>query len=170
VSASTNRFGLITPEGRFIRFDDPSNSRVIQIMKSNTTLNRHLSENSPLQVRIVGSANGDVAVVQSLDAQEAAAIDPSGANGDVIFDVRYHNDRGKLVVTSRGVNFEDLSDSKHSRSWSYAQIKELKRQGGNEIKIEPHQGDSIEFKVEGPEMSEAVYQAIANRVAAARSR
>jgi hypothetical protein len=82
----------------------------------------------------------------------------------------YHDDRGKLVLTTTGVNFEDLSNSKHSRSWSYTQIKELKRNGGNEIKIEPFSGDSYELHLEGPAMSDAVYKMIGDRIAASRSR
>src|SRR5262249_25002626 len=61
------------------------------------------------------------------------------------FDVRYHDDRGKLVLAEKGLRFEDISDAKHSHSWSYAQIKELKRDGKNEIKLEPYSGDSMEF-------------------------
>src|SRR6185312_8583778 len=35
VSASTSSFGLITSDGRFIRFDDPSNARAVEFVKSN---------------------------------------------------------------------------------------------------------------------------------------
>jgi hypothetical protein len=89
---------------------------------------------------------------------------------DAIFDVRWHGDRGKLVITPRGVNFEDMSDQEHSRSWSYAEIKELTRHDRNEVKVEPYHGDAREFHVEGSGMPETVYNMIANRVAAARAR
>ena len=36
------------------------------------------------------------------------------SDANLAFDVRYHNDRGKLVVAERGLNFEDVSDAKHS--------------------------------------------------------
>jgi hypothetical protein len=88
---------------------------------------------------------------------------------EAAFDVRYHDDRGKLLVSSRGVSFEDVTDAKHSRTWTYAQIKELKRDG-NEIKIDPHDGDSMEFKVDGGKgMSDEVYKVIADRIVAARA-
>src|SRR5260370_40565179 len=31
VTTTTTTFGLLTPEGRFIRFDEPSNTRVVEI-------------------------------------------------------------------------------------------------------------------------------------------
>jgi hypothetical protein len=175
VTATTNTFGLQTSDGRFIRFDNPSNARVVEIVRSNKALNPY--DRTPLRVRVVGSANGDVAVVESLDPEfgSQVAVGPgerviNGGPADVIFDARYHDDRGKIVLTTTGVNFEDLSNSKHSRSWSYTQIKELKRNGGNEIKIEPFSGDSYELHLEGPAMSDAVYKMIGDRIAASRSR
>jgi hypothetical protein len=68
-----------------------------------------------------------------------------------MFDVRYHDHRGKLVVTATGVNFEDVSDADHSRKWTYAQIKELKRDG-NEIKIRAHRCSSHPLVGGGPKV------------------
>jgi hypothetical protein len=176
VTTSTSTFGLLTSDGRFIRFDNPSNTRVVEIVKSNKAMSTYLADRTPLRVRVIGSANGDVAVVESLNPEagsQAGAGEAErvieGRQADVIFDVRYHDDRGKLVVTTKGVNFEDVSDAKHSRSWSYAQVKGLKRNGSNEIKIEPFSGDSYEFRLEGPAMSDAIYQMIGDRIVAARS-
>lgn len=88
---------------------------------------------------------------------------------EALFNVRYHDDSGKLVITQTGVSFEDLSNANHSRSWSYAQIKELKREkSSNEIKIQPYNGDKFEFHVEGPFMTDTVYNMIADRIIAAR--
>ncbi len=184
VTTTTTTFGLLTPEGRYIRFDEPSNARVIEIVKTNKGWNKYLVERAPLPVRVVGSANGDVAVVQSIDTvttgpggavvgESSRVVEtPQGVSqqADVMFDVRWHDDQGRLLVTANGVSFEDISNAKHSRSWSYAQIKELKRDNGNEIKIEPYSGDKYEFKVGGPFMSDTVYNMIADRIVAARAR
>jgi hypothetical protein len=177
VTATTSAFGLLTSDGRFIRFDNPSNTRVIEIVRGNQALNTHLAEQTPLRVRVIGTANGDVAVVESLGPEGSSSVTVHEAGravdhgpAEVLFDVRYHEDHGKLVVTATGVNFEDVSDAEHSRSWSYAQIKELKREGGNEIKIETHSGDSFEFRVDGPGMSDTVYKTLADRIVAARGR
>jgi hypothetical protein len=177
VTATTTAFGLITSDGRFLRFDSPSNTRVIQIVQSDQGLSRHLEERIPLSVSVIGTADGDVAVVESLSPQGGSSVITreetyrvvEGGTADAIFDVHHNGDHGKLVVTAKGVNFEDLSDADHSQAWSYAQIKELEREDGNKIKIEPHSGDSFEFRVERG-MSDTVYRTIADRIVAARGR
>jgi hypothetical protein len=133
-------------------------------------MNRYLADRAPLRVNVIGTANGDVAVVESLNPEGGRDADYAAdrAQRQTIFDVRYHDDRGKLVVTANGVSFEDISNAKHSRTWNYGQIKELKREGGNEIKIQPYSGDSYEFRADGPFMSDAVYNTIADRIVAAR--
>jgi len=175
VTTTTSTFGLLTSGGRFIRFDEPSNTRVVEIVKSNQTWNRYLNERAPLRVKVIGSANGDVAVVESLNPEMGVPVTSGESErvieqgqADAMFNVRYHDDRGKLLVTANGVSFEDISNANRSRSWRYAQIKELKRDSGNEIKIQPYSGDKFEFHVEGPFMSDTVYNMIADRIVAAR--
>ncbi|MEO8098395.1 MAG: hypothetical protein ABI811_11900 [Acidobacteriota bacterium] len=171
VTAATNSFGLLTADGHFIRFDNPSNTRVIEIVKRDQNMNRFLADRTPLRVRVVGSANGDVAVVESLNSNVGDAerlVDASQT--DFIFDVKYHGDPGKLVVTAKGVNFEDVGKHERSKSWSYAQIKELHRESDNEVRIEPYTGDNFEFRVDGKGMSQTVYKTIADRIVAARVR
>jgi hypothetical protein len=165
-TTTTSSFGLLTSDGRFIRFDNPSNTRVTEVVRSN----KALVDRTPLQVRVVGAANGDVAIVESLspEGSPVGQADRLAVPTQLIFDVRYHDDRGKLVLNEQSVRFEDISEAKHSHTWTYGQIKELKRQGGNEIKIEPFSGDSMELHLEGPAMSDAVYNTIADRIVAAR--
>jgi hypothetical protein len=164
VSASTSSFGLMTADGRFIRFDNPSNARVVEFVKSN----KSFSSGAPLRVNIVGTSRGDLAVVESLNAEGPAAAASPGPS-EFIFDARYHDDDGRLVINSRGVSFQDIKEAKHSHTWSYEQIKEMKREG-SEIKIEPISGGDFEFHVLGPGMSDDAYRMIADRIAAAKSR
>ena len=84
-------------------------------------------------------------------------------------DVTHDGDRGKLIVGEQRVTFEDISNSSHSRSWAYADIKEFKRDG-RQIKIEAHHGASHDFKTEDRAMSDAIYNTIAARIVAARRR
>jgi len=154
----------MTPDGRLIRFDNPSNARVVEFVRSN----KSFSSGAPLRVNIVGTSRGDLAVVESLNAEgsvTAASTEPS----EFIFDARYHDDDGRLVINARGVSFQDIKEAKHSHTWSYEQIKEMKRQG-SEIKIQPISGDDFEFHVRGPGMSDDAYRMIADRIAAAKSR
>jgi len=171
VTSTTNTFGLITSDGRFVRFDNPSNTRVIEIVRKDQTFTRSASDRAPMRVRVIGTANGDVAVVESLvsDARSGSADRVADAP-EAVFDARYKDDRGKLVVGASALTFEDISDAKRSRTWTYSQIKEMKREGGNTLKIEPYTGDDVEFRLEGSAMSEAVYKTIAYRIVAARSR
>jgi len=164
VSASTSSFGLMTSDGRFIRFDNPSNARVVEFVRSN----RSFSSGAPMRVNIVGTSRGDLAVVESLNAEGSAAA-ASTEPSEFIFDARYHDDDGRLVINSRGVSFQDIRDAKHSHTWSYEQIKEMKRDG-SEIKIQPISGSDFEFHVRGRGMSDDAYRMIADRIAAAKSR
>jgi hypothetical protein len=174
VTPTTNTFGLVTSDGRYIRFDNASNARIVDMVRTD----RAFVQQSPAKVTVIGMANGDVAVVESLNPAGAAVQSQTTTQtqtttqagpADTIFDVRHNGDRGKLLVTSTGIRFEDLDDADHSRAWTYAQIKELKRDG-NEIKIEPHSGSSAEFRVEGAAMTDAVYHTIANRIVTARAK
>jgi hypothetical protein len=164
VSASTSSFGLMTSDGRFIRFDDPSNARVVEFVKSN----KSFGSGAPLRVNIVGTSRGDIAVVESLNAEGSVVTAPTEPS-EFIFDARYHDDDGRLVINSRGVSFQDIKDAKHSHTWSYEQIKEMKRDG-SEIKLQPVSGGDFQFHVQGPGMSDDAYRMIADRIAAAKSR
>ena len=66
------------------------------------------------------------------------------------------------------MSFEDVSNAKHLRSLTYAQIKELKR--GKEIKIDGYSSGAYEFHVNGKLMSDEFDRTIADRIVAARAR
>ncbi|MBI2685900.1 MAG: hypothetical protein HYX27_06270 [Acidobacteria bacterium] len=169
VTVTTTTFGILTSDGRFVRFDEPSNTRVVEIVRTNKVF----VERPTTRVKVIGAASGDVAIVQSLEPEgivQREYVQVDRVDNDMIFDVRYHGDRGKLVVSANRISFEDISESKHSHTWNYSQIKELRREGSKEIKLEPYSGDSFEFKFEGRSMSDNVYNEIANRIAAARNR
>ena len=60
VTASTTSFGLMTNEGKFVRFDEPSNQRIVEIVKEKKW-NKHAPK-----VHVVGRANGDVIVLDTI--------------------------------------------------------------------------------------------------------
>jgi len=66
VTTTTTSFGLLTPEGRYVRFDDPSNSRIIEVVKRNKKWNTYITERTPLKVRVIGRPEGDVVVMESI--------------------------------------------------------------------------------------------------------
>lgn len=58
VTASTVSFGLMTSDGRFIRFDNPSNTQVVEFVRSN----KSFGNGAPLRVSIVGTSRLQAAI------------------------------------------------------------------------------------------------------------
>ncbi len=66
VTQTTTTFGLLTPEGKYMRFDEPSNTRVVEMVKGNKKWHTYITEKKPLKVRVIGQPNGDVVVVEKI--------------------------------------------------------------------------------------------------------
>ena len=66
VNAQTTSFGLLTSDGKFVRFDDAGNTRVIEMMKSNKNWTSYMNDHKPIKVKVVGSHKGDVVVVREI--------------------------------------------------------------------------------------------------------
>lgn len=83
----------------------------------------------------------------------------------MVFGVKHGGDRGRLILGPTSLEFESVNHPDKSRSWTYSQIKEIKRDK-NEKKIEiyPFHGDKYEFKVTGGEMAEGLYNILSNRM------
>ena len=67
VTAETRSFALQTPEGRIVRFDEPSNTRVVEVVRSNKGWTKSITERTPVRVQIVGTPNGETFVVRSIE-------------------------------------------------------------------------------------------------------
>jgi len=68
VTTTTKTFSLLTPDGKIVRFDDASNTRVVQMMKSDRNFNDDINGHRPVKVRVVAMPNGDVMVVKEIKA------------------------------------------------------------------------------------------------------
>ena len=66
VTTTTTSFGLLTSDGKYVRFDQPSNTRIIETVKTNKTWSKDMSDRAPIRVRVVGTPNGDVVVMESI--------------------------------------------------------------------------------------------------------
>jgi cytoskeletal protein RodZ len=66
ITTSTTNFGLVTADGQYVSFDQPSNTRVIEVVKKNKNWNRYMSEHKPVKVTVVGNRHGDAVVVESI--------------------------------------------------------------------------------------------------------
>ena len=56
----------MTPEGQYVRFDEPSNTKIVEMVKSNKKWSKFISDREPLKVRVVGTPNGDVVVLEQI--------------------------------------------------------------------------------------------------------
>ena len=65
-NSTATTFGLMTPEGQYVRFDDPSNTRIVEVVKKNKKWTTYMTEKQPIKVRVVGTPNGDVIVMKSI--------------------------------------------------------------------------------------------------------
>jgi hypothetical protein len=65
VTESTTTFGLLTPEGKYVRLDDASNTRVVEMVKGKHW-HTYITEKKPIKLHVVGQQNGDVVVVKTI--------------------------------------------------------------------------------------------------------
>ncbi len=66
VTTSSTSFGMVTSDGKFVRFDDAGNTRIVEMVKSNKDWNDYMTNKKPVKVRVVGTANGDVVVIKQI--------------------------------------------------------------------------------------------------------
>src|SRR5579863_3450353 len=55
VTTTTTSFGMLTPEGQVVRFDDAGNTRVIEMVKSNKDWKNYIEGRKPVRVHVVGT-------------------------------------------------------------------------------------------------------------------
>jgi len=65
ITTTTTNFGLMTSDGKFVRFDEPSNTRVVEVMKSKKW-DKLMEEHKPVKVRVVGNTNGDTVIIKEI--------------------------------------------------------------------------------------------------------
>ena len=66
VTTTTTTFGLLTPSGQYVRFDNPSNTRIIEVVKGNKRWVKDMEDHQPVKVTVVGSPSGDVVVLKEI--------------------------------------------------------------------------------------------------------
>ena len=66
VTTTTTSFGLMTPEGQYVAFDEPSNSKIVEVVKTHKDWDRYISNREPLKVKVKGHRNGNVIVFESI--------------------------------------------------------------------------------------------------------
>jgi len=85
------------------------------------------------------------------------------------FNVKHDDDNGRLIVGSDRIEWQNLAHTSKSHSWSYSDIKSFTRnRADHELKLKTYGGDEFKFKVLSPDMSDDVYNMIADGIVAAR--
>ncbi len=97
-----------------------------------------------------------------------AAAQTALATGDMVFDIRNGDQTGKLMLKESELAFESLTDSRHSRNWKYAEIRELSRKGRKDFRVRPIKGSRYEFQCKDKAMRENLYDLISQRILVAR--
>jgi hypothetical protein len=66
VTTTTTAFSLLTADGKMVRFDDASNTKVVEMMKSNKDWTDDIKGHKPVKVRVVAMPNGDLMVIKEI--------------------------------------------------------------------------------------------------------
>ncbi len=66
VTMTTTTFGLLTPTGEYVTFDEPSNTKIVETIKHNKRYTTYITEKKPVKVRLRGNKHGDVVVVEEI--------------------------------------------------------------------------------------------------------
>jgi hypothetical protein len=66
VTTTTTTFGLLTPDGKYVQFDEAGNARIVEMVKNNKNWTTYVTEKKPVKVRVVGSKHGDVVVIKEI--------------------------------------------------------------------------------------------------------
>lgn len=90
------------------------------------------------------------------------------AQAEPTFDVRNGDQQGKLVVADGELAFESLTDSRHSRRWKYAEVRELSKKGRKEFRVRPIKGSRYDFQLKQREERDRIYDLISAKLIAAR--
>lgn len=86
----------------------------------------------------------------------------------VMIDVRNGDQNGKMLINDNDVAFESLSDGKRSRTWKYAEVREVTKKGKKELRIRPNKGDRYDFQFPDRGQRDKIFDMIAQRVVVAR--
>jgi hypothetical protein len=66
VTTTSKSFGLMTSDGKYVHFDEASNTRIAEMLKTNKEWTTFIGEHKPVSVRVVGTRNGEVVVIKEI--------------------------------------------------------------------------------------------------------
>ncbi len=66
VTEETTQFGIVAPSGQYMAFDQPSSERVVEMVHKHHKWNTYITEKKPINVRVIGTPNGNLIVVRNI--------------------------------------------------------------------------------------------------------
>jgi hypothetical protein len=97
-----------------------------------------------------------------------SAIAALAQPADAIFDVRNGDQKGKLVVRENELQFESLTDAKHSRTWKYSEIRSFEKKWRASFRVRPFKGDRYDFQFGNNQQRDKVYDSITPKILQSR--
>ncbi len=84
------------------------------------------------------------------------------------YDVRNGDQQGKLMIGDADLSFESLTDAKHSKTWTYTEIRSLEKKR-KQLMVRPFKGSRYDFQLSSNQMRDQLYDAITAKILAARA-
>ena len=119
-------------------------------------------------MRLTMKAILTLALLLTPELANRAAYGQNTPGGPMTIDVRNGDQNGKLLINDTDLAFESLSDGKRSRTWKYADVREVSKRGKKELRVRPYRGDRYDFQFQDRGQRDRIYDAVAQRVVAAR--
>ena len=89
-------------------------------------------------------------------------------NADTVIDVRNGDQKGKLLVRDTELQFESLTDAKHSQTWKYADLRTLEKKIFKAMRVRPFKGSRYDFQFDNVGNRDRIYNLISQKVVEAR--
>lgn len=66
VTEQTTSFGIVSPSGEYMTFDQPGSERVVEMVHKHHKWNTYITEKKPINVRVIGTPDGKTIVVRDI--------------------------------------------------------------------------------------------------------
>ena len=87
---------------------------------------------------------------------------------ETVIDVRNGDQKGKLLIRDAELQFESLTDAKHSQTWKYAEIRTIEKKIFKAMRVRPFKGSRYDFQFDNVGNRDRIYNLISQKVVEAR--
>lgn len=87
---------------------------------------------------------------------------------ETVIDVRNGDQKGKLLVRGDELQFESLTDAKHSATWKYGDIRSLEKKSFKAMRVRPFNGSRYDFQFDNVGNRDRIFNLISQKVVEGR--